>query len=233
MTRKNLIVALSLLAMMLGLASCNFLENDENQYSYQTLVTLTASSQSEGSTFLADGGITLRAPAYPMPDSIQPGSRLLLNFSVWDYNMDNKNSIWTVTLNAYRAIPTQAIYLLSDSTPDLAANQQLSSFEYCSLRGDLATVSCYSFLSSGNIDKLMLTYDNSQDSLGRDGNYYVNLELKHYAPSINVHQNQWQLNSYDLSPLKEAYAGLTDTLYINFTFTVEKATTRGLKYALR
>ncbi|MBR0335037.1 MAG: hypothetical protein IIX13_08895 [Bacteroidales bacterium] len=231
--KKLSLFTLGLLALLLSSTSCdNFIENTKNLYSYQTLATLVPSNEKMGECFIADGGITLIASDFVKPDSIPYNSRFLLAFSVWDYNMNHEDSTWIVDLSAFRIIPKHDLYLLSDSTPDLATNQQLSNLEYCSYYNDMLTISCYTFKSKDKMDRLALTYDPNSDSIDAKGKHYVNLELKHYTPSINVHSSQWQLNSFDLSPLKKSYADKTDTLYINFIYTVETADTLQMKYAM-
>lgn len=226
-------ITLGLLALLLTTASCNnFIEDTKNLYSYQTLATLVPSSVSPGEMFIADGGIKLVAPNYVKPDSIPYDSRFLLAFSVWDYNMNHEDSLWTIDLSAYRIIPQYGITSINDSTADMSTNQQLFSFDYCSYYNDMLTISCNTFKSKDQMDCLALTRDSRQDSIGSDGKHYVNLELKHYTPIINVHNNEWQLNSYDISSLKEEYAAQTDTLYINFIYTVENPDTVRLKYAM-
>lgn len=229
---KKTIYLFGLLTLIFAFASCNFIDDAKNQYSYQTLATLVASDNREGGTFIADGGIKLIAENYVKPDSIAYNTRFLLAFSVWDYNMNNQDSTWIVNLSGYRIVPEMDMFQISSENPEPAASQQLYNFEYCSLYQDLLTISCFTFQAKEKPDQLMLTYDNSKDSIGSDGNYYVNLVLKHYTPSLNAHSYKWQLNSYNIGALKEAYAEKTDTLYVNFTYTVEKDQTIGLKYAL-
>lgn len=231
--KKITIITFGLMALLFSTASCKqFIEDTKNQFSYQTFATLVASDLTKGETFIADGGIKLIDEDYKKPDSIPYNTRFLIAFSVWDYNINTEDSTWIIDLSAFRIIPKYDLYMLSDSTPDLSTNQQLYLFDYCSYYNNLLTVSCNTFASKDKMDYLALTRNCSQDSIDGDGKHYVNLELKHYTPAINVHNNQWKLTSYDLSPLKAEFADKTDTLYINFIYTVENPDTIQLKYAM-
>lgn len=234
---KKSIYLIGLLLALISTTSCNnFIENTKNQYSYTTLATLVPSNEPKGEVFIADVlGFKLIATNYTKPDTVPYNSRFMLAFSVWDYDMNDADSTWTITLNASMKVDKKDMYIVCDTLPEPAmSEQQLYDFELYSLYKEYLTLGYYTFKPKGEGQQQMeLVRDVRNDSIGSDGKYYVSLQLKHYAPGINAHNFDYNLVSYDISPLQEEYKSKTDTLMLNFTYTVDKPKTLTLKYALR